>query len=153
MTKASPIGTTALAMLSVVVAMLAVSACSDAGTPVTYTMTVQLYDEDTFRELTPIKCEQKTGPGEPYFNVPSATYSLVDSTGDTFGVMFPDGLVSSCTFQYSIEMIPEEMPDLLLVRGPRMQQNGFPARKVDFTEAPDGSILMLDLSLGVDLSY
>lgn len=122
----------------------------------TYALTVTLFDEERFRPLSDRQCGRATDPGKSFDNVPSATYSLVDQTNNIIGILFP--VVEQqpdCTFAYTGEF--EALPDLLLIRGPRMQQNGFPVRRGDWAEnrAVAGQIvtLLVDLSLSVNTDW
>ena len=129
---------------------LVVTVATTTTTPppqATYVFTTQLYNEATGRELSTSQCSRETADGEPYDNVPYATYSLLDSTRNIIGIMKPVGNVGDCTFEY--ELTTGEVSDLLLIQGPRMQQNGFPASEDDWYEREDGAIVIAELSLGV----
>lgn len=122
----------------------------------TYALTVTLFDEERFRPLSDRQCSRATNPGKSFDNVPSATYSLVDQTNNIIGILFP--VVEQqpgCTFAYTGEF--EMLPDLLLIRGPRMQQNGFPVRRSDWAEnravAGQTVTLLVDLSLSVNTDW
>ena len=130
---------------------------STTAPPVTtYALTVTLYDEERYRPLSDRQCGKATGPGDSFDNVPSATYSLVDQTNNIVGILFPVvEQQSDCTFAYTGEF--EALPDLLLIRGPRMQQNGFPVRQSDWAEnravAGQTVTLLAELSLGVNTEW
>ncbi len=111
--------------------------------------TTQLYNERNGRELSPRQCDGETAEGEPFDNVPYATYSLLDGTRNIIGIMKPVGKVGDCTFEY--ELTTGEVSDLLLIQGPRMQQNGFPTSEDEWYERDDGAIVIAELSLGVRL--
>ena len=122
----------------------------------TYALTVTLFDEERYRPLSDRQCTKATGPGKGFDNVPSATYSLVDQTNNIVGILFP--IVEQqpdCTFVYTGDF--EALPDLLLIRGPRMQQNGFPVRQSDWAEnravAGQTATLLAELSLGVNTEW
>ena len=127
-----------------------------APTTATYALTVTLFDEERFRPLSDRQCSKATDPGKSFDNVPSATYSLVDQTNNIIGILFPVvERQSGCTFAYTGEF--ETLPDLLLIQGPRMQQNGFPVQGSDWAEkravAGQTVTLLAELSLGVNTDW
>lgn len=102
--------------------------------PMNY-MSVQLYDEDNYGELTHHECNSATGPGESFDNVPSATFSVMNERMEVIGVLFPDRTLAidapTCTYFFSGSF---GLSDKMLIQGPRMQQNGFPVLLSDVTE-------------------
>ena len=144
--------------VSITTTMPTTTAVPTTTTPptTTYALTVTLFDEERFRPLSDRQCNRATDPGKSFDNVPSATYSLVDQTNNIIGILFP--VVEQqpdCTFAYTGEF--QMLPDLLLIRGPRMQQNGFPVRRSDWAEnravAGQTVTLLVDLSLSVNTDW
>ena len=120
--------------------------------PLNY-MSVQLYDEDNFGALTASECLSATGPGEPYDNVPNATFSVMNERMEVIGVLFPDHRLGAraptCTYLFSGSF---DLSDRMLIQGPRMQQNGFPVLLSEVTDI-DGDKLLVELSLGVNTEW
>lgn len=148
-------------LIAVVVTVLLLAGCTsndnDASEteqpePLNY-MSVQLYDEDNFGELTASECLSATGPGEAYDNVPNATFSVVNERMEVIGVLFPDYSLDAgaptCTYFFSGSF---DLSDRMLIQGPRMQQNGFPVLLRDVTDI-NGDKLLVELSLGVNTEW
>ncbi|WP_419910052.1 hypothetical protein [Candidatus Poriferisodalis sp.] len=99
----------------------------------TYALTVGFYNVITYEPLLEPQCDRVTGRGSAFDDVPNATYSLVGQTRNIIGILYPVAeRQPSCTFVFTGEF--ESLPDLLLIQGPRMQQNGFPVRSIDWSE-------------------
>lgn len=114
----------------------------------TYVLRVSLFSDQNFRELSSYDCREVTSVGGNYDDVPSATYSLVDQTNNIIGILLPEiATVNTCTFEFVGDFV--SVPDLMLIRGPRMQQNGFPVRLEDYFVDEAGRVVIAELSLSV----
>ena len=122
----------------------------------TYALTVGFYNGVTYEPLLEPQCDRVAGRGSTFDDVPNATYSLVDATRNIIGILYPVGeRQPGCTFAFTGEF--ETLPDLLLIQGPRMQQNGFPVRSSDWSEnralaGIDEVTVLAELELTVNLS-
>ncbi|MCZ0940405.1 MAG: hypothetical protein OXJ55_17310 [Caldilineaceae bacterium] len=115
---------------------------------ITYVLRVTLFSEQNLRELSSYDCREVISVGGNYDDVPSATYSLVDQTNNIIGILLPEvATVNTCTFEFVGDFV--SVPDLMLIRGPRMQQNGFPVRSEDFFIDEVGRVVIAELSLSV----
>lgn len=125
---------------------------TESSEPLNY-ISVHLYDEDNFGNLTASECLSATGPGESFDNVPSATFSVMNERMEVIGVLFPDydfGIgAPTCTYFFSGTF---ELSERMLIQGPRMQQNGFPVLLRDVIDVNDNKLLA-DLSLGVNTDW
>ena len=114
----------------------------------TYVLRVTLFSEQNLRELSSYDCREVTSVGGNFDDVPSATYSLVDQTNNIIGILLPEiATVNTCTFEFVGDFV--SVPDLMLIRGPRMQQNGFPVKTQDHFVDEAGRVVIAELSLAV----
>ena len=120
-----------------------------------YALHLTLLDEVRQRPLGPATCEGATRGGALVGDIPSATFSVADGSSNIIGLLVPERTPGdNCTFFYTGEF--EELPDIILIRGPRMQQNGFPVRSEDFYRASGDrapEIVVAHLTLNVNTRY
>lgn len=122
-----------------------------AVTVVPVTFTVAVINESYGSPLTQRQCSAATGRSGNFDDIPSATYALTNAQGDVISVLFPeaDAPDDRCVFTFSGE-VEGGLPERMTLRGPRMQQNGFPIRSEDISTIEGGAFLLAELSISVN---